>query len=45
MNIEIGDNMVLIISLLINVILAPIVARYRINCKKLKDRLNENQSE
>jgi len=45
MNIEIGDNMVLIISLLINVILAPLVARYRINCKKLKDRLNENLSE
>lgn len=45
MNIEIGDNLVLIISLIINVVLAPLVARYRINCKKLKDQLNENLSE
>jgi len=45
LNIEIGDNVVLIISLIVNVVLAPLVARYRINCKKLKDRLNENLSE
>jgi len=45
MNIEIGDNLLLILSLIINAVIVPLLVRYRINCKKLKDRLNENSSE
>jgi len=40
MNIEIGDNLVLIISLVVNAVLVPLVAKYHSNCSKLKARLN-----
>ena len=37
--IEIGDNLVLVISLIVNVVLAPLATKYHYNCKKLKRQL------
>ena len=41
MNLEIGDNLVLVLSLVINAVLVPLVAKYHNNCTKLKAKLGK----
>jgi len=44
MNIELGDNMVLILSLFINAILVPFITKYHYSCKNLKAQLDATKN-
>jgi hypothetical protein len=43
--IEIGNNMVVIISLIVNAVLAPLVVHLNRQCTHLKSRIGQNESQ
>jgi hypothetical protein len=42
MDLEIGPNMVAIISLIVNAVIVPLFIRERKNCKHLRDKMSND---